>query len=148
MISRRQERVARVIKEVVSEAVLNHLNDPRIQGLVSVTRVSVTPDLRSADVYLSIFATGAAQDDKTQAVADRSFAAIVHARNRIQSLLASRMRAKFCPALNFYSDENFKKTLETMKIIDQAVGELKEREAHRPASDPDADNDRRSSAET
>jgi ribosome-binding factor A len=148
MISRRQERVARVIKEVVSDAVLNHLNDPRIQGFVSVTRVSVTPDLRSADVYLSIFATGAAQDYKTQAVADRSFAAIVHARSRIHSLLASRMRAKFCPALNFYSDKNFKKSLETMKIIDQAVSELKEREAHRPASDPDADNDRRSSTET
>jgi len=56
MPSRRQEKVARVVKEVVSEAVANHLSDPRITGFVSITKVEMTPDLRNADVHLSIFA--------------------------------------------------------------------------------------------
>ena len=57
MPTRRQEKVARVIREVVSDAIANHLSDPRITGFVSVTRVEVMADMRSADVYLSIFAS-------------------------------------------------------------------------------------------
>ncbi len=114
MATRRQERVARVVKEAVSDAIANHLNDPRIEGFVSVTRVNVAADLRSADVYISIFG----RDDTAQ---DKTFIAITHARSRIQSLLAGRLQSKFCPVLCFYKDEKFKKTLEIMKLIDQAV---------------------------
>lgn len=136
MPTRRQEKVARVIKDVVSDAVANHLNDPRIEGFVSVTRVEVAVDLRSADVYLSIFGGGAVsredyeqekrQEDATQ---NKTFAAIVHAKSRIQSFLASKLQCKFCPVLRFHRDEQFKKTLETMKLIDQAVSELKEKDS-------------------
>ena len=117
MPTRRQEKVARVVKEAVSDAVANHLNDPRIEGFVSVTKVDMAPNLRSADVYFSIFG----KDDASQ---NKTFAAITHARSRIQSLLAGRLQSKFCPVLCFYRDEKFKKTLETMKLIDQAVSEL------------------------
>jgi len=34
------------------------------------------------------------------------------------------VQSKFCPVLHFYMDEKFKKTLETMKLIDQAVSGL------------------------
>ena len=114
MPTRRQEKVARVVKEAVSDAIANHLNDPRIDGFVSVTEVDMAPDLRNADVYLSIFG----KDDTAQ---NRTFSAISHAKSRIQSLVASRLRSKFCPILHLYRDEKFKKTLETMKLIDQAV---------------------------
>ena len=117
MATRRQEKVARVIKEAVSDAITHHLNDPRIEGLVSVTNVDVAPDMRSADVYVSIFGKDEAGQNKT-------FAAIEHARSRIQSLLASRVQSKFCPVLHFYRDEKFKKTLETMRLIDQAAREF------------------------
>ena len=55
MATRRQEKVARVVKEAVSDAVSHHLSDPRIEGFVSVTRVEMAADLRNADVYVSIF---------------------------------------------------------------------------------------------
>ncbi len=103
-----------MVKEAVSDAIANHLNDPRIEGFVSVTKVDMAPDLRNADVYLSIFG----KDDASQ---NRTFSAISHAKSRIQSLVAGRMRSKFCPVLHLYRDEQFKKTLETMKLIDQAV---------------------------
>jgi len=121
MATRRQEKVARVVKEAVSNAIANHLNDPRIEGLVSVTRVDIAADLRNADVYLSIFG----KDEATQ---NKTFAGITHARSRIQSLLAGKWHSKFCPVLHFYRDEKFKKTLETMKLIDQAVSELEKKE--------------------
>jgi len=122
MPTRRQEKVARVVKEAVSDAIVNHLNDPRIEGFVSVTRVDMAGDLRSADVYLSIFGGDEAAQNKT-------FEAITHAKSRIQSLLAGKLKCKFCPVLRFHRDEKFKRTLETMKLIDQAVGEQKEKDS-------------------
>ncbi len=106
-----------MVMKAVSDAITNHLSDPRIEGLVSVTRVEMSADLRSADVYLSILGKSDADQNKT-------FAAITHARSKIQSLLAGKMQSKFCPILQFHKDEKFKKTLETMKLIDSAMSEL------------------------
>jgi ribosome-binding factor A len=117
MVTRRQEKVARVVKEAVSNAITHHLSDPRIEGFVSVTRVEMAADLRNADVYLSIFG-------KDQTSQNKTFTAITHAKSRIQSLLAGQLKSKFCPVLHFYRDEKFKKTLETMRLIDQAASEL------------------------
>ncbi|MHC4541939.1 MAG: 30S ribosome-binding factor RbfA [Planctomycetota bacterium] len=121
MATRRQEKVARIVKEGVSDAIAHHLSDPRIEGFVSVTRVELTPDLRNANVYISIFG-------KDQASQNKTFEAITHARSRIQALLAGRIQSKFCPVLHFYTDEKFKKTLETMELIDRAAKEIEERD--------------------
>ncbi len=113
--------MARVIKEAVSDCLSNHLSDPRIEGLVSVTKVDVAPDMRKAEVYISVLGKNEASQNKT-------FNAINHASKRIQAFLARRMQSKFCPVLYFKNDENFKKTLETMRLIDQAVAELEKTE--------------------
>jgi len=117
MVTRRQEKVARVVQEAVSNAIANHLNDPRIEGLVSVTKVEMAADLRRADVYISIFG-------KDEAAQNRTFTTIVRAKSRIQLLLAGKLYSKFCPVLCFHKDEKFKKTLETMKLIEQAASEF------------------------
>ncbi len=122
MATRRQEKVARVVKEAVSDAIAHHLNDPRIDGFVSVTRVEMAADLRNADVYISIFGSD-------QAGQNKAFTAITHAKSRIQSLLAGRVQSKFCPILHFYKDEKFKKTLETLNLIDEAVKDLKNKDS-------------------
>jgi len=113
--------VARVIKEVVSDAVARRLSDPRIEGFVSVTHVDMSPDLHNAEVYLSIFGKDATAQNKT-------FLAIDHAKSRIQSMVAGRLRSKFCPVLRFHKDEQFKKTLEIMRLIDQAANEYKHKD--------------------
>ena len=108
------------MKEAVSDAITHHLSDPRIEGFVSITRVDVASDLRNADVFISIFG-------KDQTGQNKTFTAINHAKSRIQSYLAGRMQSKFCPVLHFYKDEKFKKTLETMELIDKVTRELKEK---------------------
>jgi ribosome-binding factor A len=122
MATRRQEKAARVVKEAVSDAIANHLNDPRIEGFVSVTRVDVAADLRTADVYLSIFG----RDDVSQ---NKTYQAITHARSRIQSLLAGKMQSKFCPVLRFQQDDKFKKAMEIIKLIDQTSSEREKKES-------------------
>jgi ribosome-binding factor A len=121
MPTRRQEKVARVVKEAVSDAIAHHLSDPRIEGFVSVTRVEMSPDLRNANVYLSIFGGDEVCQNKT-------FMAITHAKSRIQSMVGGQLHSKFCPVLHIYMDDKFKKTLETMNLIDKAVGELEKKD--------------------
>ncbi len=134
MATRRQEKVASVVKEVVSETITHHLNDPRIEGFVSVTRVEMAADLRSAEVYLSIMG-------KTEAAQNKTFTAISHARSRIQFFVGRKLQSKFSPVLRFHKDERFKKTLETMRLIDQAAAEYSARDGghngQEQAPDPD-----------
>jgi len=122
MPTRRQEKVARVVKEGVCNAIANHLSDPRIEGFVSVTRVELSPDLRNADIYLSIFGGSESSQNKT-------YVAILHATSKIQSIVAKGLKSKFSPVLHIHKDEKFKKTMETLNIIEQAVSELDESES-------------------
>ena len=109
MPTRRQQKVARIVKEAVYDAIANHLSDPRIQGFISVTKIDMAPDLKSADVFLSLFAG----EQKTQ---EKTFIAINHARARIQSFVAKKLQSKFCPTLRFHRDDSVKKTMQTMNI--------------------------------
>ncbi len=128
MATRRQEKVASVVKEVVSDAIAHHLSDPRIEGFISVTRVEMAPDLRNAEVYLSVFGQDASVQNKT-------FLAIEHAKTKIQSMVAGRLQSKFCPVLHFHKDEQFKKTLEIMRLIDRAADEYKDKDEQEDSDD-------------
>jgi len=108
--------VARVIRESVSDTIANRLNDPRIKGLVSITEVDVSPDLKNADVGLSIMAADERQQEQT-------FRAIQHAGRSIQARLGKALTSKFCPKLRFHIDTKFHKTLETLRLIDAAARE-------------------------
>lgn len=120
--SRRQEKVARVIRESVSDTISNRLSDPRIKGIVSVTEVDISPDLKNADVSLSIMAADEKQAKKT-------LLAIQHASRHIQARLGRKMTSKFCPRLHFVEDTKFRKTLDTLRLIEEAAKEFKDRPA-------------------
>jgi ribosome-binding factor A len=122
MPTRRQEKIARVVREAVSDAIANHLSDPRIESFVSVTKVDVSADMRIADVYLSMFGG-------TETAQNKTFIAILHAKRRIQGILAEHIKSRFCPVINIYKDENFKKAIETMKLIDDLASEFKDKDS-------------------
>lgn len=119
MTSRRQHKIARAIRESVSNTILSRLSDPRITGLVSVTDVSVSPDMKNATVYLSILA----EDEQHQTI---TYNAICHAVGHIQLQLGRDLTGKHCPHLKFERDEKVKKTLETLRLIEQAEHEYTE----------------------
>lgn len=121
MVSRRQEKVARVIKESVSDIICNRLSDPRIQGIVSVTFVDISPDLRNAEVFLSIMA-------KNESKRRLTFSGIRHAGKHIQSMVGHRMTSKYCPILHFREDTKLHGTLETLKIIEDMSAEFKNKD--------------------
>jgi ribosome-binding factor A len=132
MPTRRQEKINRIVRDSVSDSIANHLGDPRIEeAFVSVTRVEVSADLRTANVYLSFFGG----TEKTQ---KNAFDAIIHAKKRLQMLLAERIQSRFCPVLSIFKDEQFKKALETMKILDELS--KKSQAAESPESESQKDD--------
>ncbi len=114
---RRQQKVCRIIREVVSEAILYNISDPRLTAVVSITEVEVTPDLREAKIYLSFLAVDEVSKRK-------SFSAIKHARGHIQTLLAHELNIRFCPIISFCEDVKTRKTNETLRLIDQVTEEF------------------------
>ena len=56
-------RIGRINEEMQRElaALIRGLKDPRVQGMISVTGVETTPDLRYAKVYISALEKGTTQ---------------------------------------------------------------------------------------
>ncbi|MCF7956712.1 MAG: 30S ribosome-binding factor RbfA [Phycisphaerae bacterium] len=119
--TRRQQKIMSLIKVVVSDIIQNRLNDPRIEGFVTVTEVDVSPDNRNADIYISVMAS-----DET--IEKRTLIAVQHATKHIQSLLAERMTTRFVPILRLLKDEKIKKTLDTLRVIEEAAKEYREKD--------------------
>ncbi len=114
--------MSRVIKEAVSDAISNRLQDPRIEGLVSVVKVEMPADLKTAEVYISIVGANEAAERKT-------FSAIEHAGRHIRSLVGDALTTRYCPYLHFHLDKSLKKTAETMRILDEISRERQDSEA-------------------
>ena len=90
----RAERVERLAREVLGEA-LQDLRDPRI-GFVTVTSVKMSPDLRQAKVFVSVFGPDEARET--------SMEAIRHAVPHLRATLGREVRLKFLPSLEVIED--------------------------------------------
>ena len=98
MTSRRQQRVNDLLREELSEA-MRGLRDPRLSGLTSITEVSVTPDLRSAKVYVSTLGTEDQRDDAVEGLRA--------AASRLRHELKSSLRTmKYIPFMTFQRDDS------------------------------------------
>ena len=102
MKSHRPERVAHVIRQVVSDAIMSKLNDPRMAVIFEhYWRIEMSPDLELAHVYVSVMGEPAVQR--------RTIAGLRSAAGLIQRLLASELTMRHCPRLTFELDESIKK---------------------------------------
>ncbi|MDQ3951179.1 MAG: 30S ribosome-binding factor RbfA [Gemmatimonadota bacterium] len=95
---RRAERVAEGIREEVATFLAEDAKDPRIVGLVTVTGVDVTRDLRHAKVFVSIMGS----DAERQATLEGLDSAAGHLRTRIGRAL----RLRVAPEITFRYDES------------------------------------------
>jgi ribosome-binding factor A len=90
----RTRRVAELIRTELSRLLITDFQDPA-SGLLTVTRVEMTPDLLTARVFLSVFgaADPAAQLDRLE-----------RSRGALRRALASRIKLKYNPELFFALD--------------------------------------------
>ena len=90
-------RVNEAVREVVSAHIAGDLMDPRI-GFVTVTGVDTSTDLRSARVYVSVLGDAARREE--------ALTGLRSSRGVLQAHIASELRMKRTPALQFHHDES------------------------------------------
>ncbi len=98
-MTHRIDRVEHLIKEEISLIFLyklpNRLQDSSF-GFITVTSVKLSPDLKTAKIYISVF-----EKDKRELALEK----IKSVSGFIRSELASRIRIKFVPELKFFIDD-------------------------------------------
>jgi ribosome-binding factor A len=108
-MSERMRRVDESVHQVLAEAI-PELKDPRI-GLVTVTGVRTTPDLRHATVYVSVLGSERRRD--------ASLHALTAAHGLLQARLARELRMKRTPQLAFEYDPTVEAGVRMTKLIDE-----------------------------
>ncbi len=122
-MSRRQDRVADLIRGQLSGIILRDLEDPRV-GMATVTTVDMSPDLRYARVGVSVLGD---ESDR-----EESIKALRRARGYLRRRLASELRTlRAIPELSFELDRG----AEHSQRISDLLEELDESEE---LGDPDA----------
>jgi ribosome-binding factor A len=112
--SDRMRRVDEAVREVLSDAISLKVKDPRI-GFVTVTAVETAPDLRRARVYVSVLGNAGARK--------RSMQGLRSAHGILQRAVASELRLKHTPTLEFLYDDTSERGMRIAELIDREAGE-------------------------
>jgi ribosome-binding factor A len=108
MEGKRSEKVADLIHKEISEMLLKVIKDPRI-GFVTITRVTVAEDCRSAKVYYSV--TG------THEERERSIEGLASARGYVRKELGRRIRLRYTPEIIFKFDPSIEYAIHIGEVI-------------------------------
>jgi ribosome-binding factor A len=111
-MSYRVDKVEHLIKEEISLIFLHKLSNLNL-GFITITNVRVSPDLKLAKIYLSVF-----DKEKRELVLDK----IEERKGYIRSELAHRIRIKFIPELKFFIDD----TLDYVEKIEGLIKRIHE----------------------
>ena len=115
---RRADRVAAAIREEVAGFLATDVKDPRVVGLVTVTGVDVTRDLRHATVHVSVMGT----EVERAATFEGLDSVAAHLRSRIGRAL----RLRLAPEVVFRADESIARAARIESLLAQV------KEARRP----------------
>ena len=116
MPSRRTSRVNEQIRDEISDLIRNSLSDPRLAEIVSVTEVDVTPDFRSARVYVSTFGDEEAKKS--------TLVALEAASSFLRRELKPRLNMRAIPMLTFIRDDSLESGMRLSELIKEANTDL------------------------
>ena len=115
MANRRLPRINDLLREEISDLIRKELKDPRVAGLVSVTEVETSADLRHARVYVSVF--GSEEEQRSTLTALRSAAGF------LRHETAQRVTFRHMPELEFHLDDSIERGDRILRLIKQVQDE-------------------------
>lgn len=113
-MSRRLQRLNVLLRQEISELIRRELRDPRLAEIVSLTRVSTSPDLRAATVYVSIMGG----DDEKRATMD----ALTRAAPFLRRQLLGRLTIRRTPDIHFALDETMEEAAHVLELMKDLPG--------------------------
>jgi ribosome-binding factor A len=118
------------IQRELAEMILRDLQDPRITGMPSITRVKVSADLSIADVYITVMGSPGQQT--------AALNALRHSAGMMRAKLTRSLSLRQAPYLKFNIDEDLKKEIELLELIRKASEENAELDRKRAEAAGDA----------
>ncbi len=118
-MSRRTDRINGLLRQEISQLLSREIKDPRLNGIISITQVQTSSDLRNARVYLSVMGDREAQESALDGI--QSAAAF------LRRELRERLKLRYIPFLKFTLDDSLENADAVLRIMDSI----------RPASGPD-----------
>jgi ribosome-binding factor A len=118
MNEKRINRISEEVKKVVSELIQNEIKDPRISGMPSVNKVSVTKDLRFAKIYISVLGS---EEDK-----ESTIEGLQSAKGFVRKEIGNRINLRHVPEPIFMLDESIEQALYMSKLIEEVNRDSKE----------------------
>jgi ribosome-binding factor A len=125
--NRRPDRVAEAIREEVATFLADGVKDPRVRGLVTITGVDVTRDLRHARIFVSIMGEEAERAETLEGLS----AVASHLRGRVGRAL----RLRVAPEIAFRTDPSVAHAAR----IETLLEEVRRERDGRPDDDASAD---------
>lgn len=119
MPSNRMAKVGEEIKKELSKIITFDIKDPRITGIVSVTKVEVTPDLKYAKVYISSLNC----KNKKELIKG-----LKSASGHLRSQLGSKLNLRYTPELVFELDDSMEYGEHIQNILKEVTKNLKPEE--------------------
>jgi ribosome-binding factor A len=102
-------RVNDTIRRELSELLMRETRDPRLEGLLSITAVDTSPDLKYARVYVSVMG---AEEDK-----ERVQEGLAAATGFLRRGLAARLTMRYIPELAFERDDSIERGTRLLEMI-------------------------------
>lgn len=120
-MSLRSDRVASLVKEEVGKLFQRRFSMEEV-GLMTVTEVRVSPDLRQARIYVSVFG-----DDERK---KRTLAVLEENKHLVRSTVGKAVRLRFTPEIAFVLDETMDKAMNLEEIFRKIHSEERSRSDH------------------
>ena len=108
-------RIGRINEEIQRElsALIPAVKDPRVSGMISVTAVETTPDLRYAKAYISVL-------DKENG--ERVRKGLRSASGWLRRELGSALKLRYTPELVFQLDDSIDKGAHILELLRSVEG--------------------------
>ena len=119
-MTRRTDRIGELLREELARLLRDETSDPRI-GMVTLTRVDVSPDLAQALVFWSSLPPGGGQLDEEalETIGDGLHSAAAFLRRRV----AKELEIRRSPALEFRHDASLEIGAQTLELLREVRGE-------------------------
>ena len=115
LMSRRIERVNEIIREELSKLLIQGLKDPRVTGIVSITKVDTKPDLQHAKVYISILGADLQKRQGLEGLRSAS--------GFLRRALRPQLSLRTIPHLQFILDDSIEQGAHILDVIRQLSAE-------------------------
>lgn len=109
-MSRRSDRINGLLRQEISVLLSREIKDPRLNGVISITQVQTSSDLRNARVYVSVMG-----DPQTK---EEALNGIRSAATFLRRSLRDRLKLRYVPFLKFALDESIADADAVLRLMD------------------------------